>query len=481
MNLRIFRIAVVLLLLSIIPVSLLLTGAALPSCYSETYYAELSDMYDRLYTAEGKKIVIVGGSSVAFGLDTALMEQLLSEYGYNYTVCSFGLYAAVGTSAMLDLSEDALKEGDIVILAMEPTSETMSGYFGATAFWKCAEDTPQMLLHLDRNKQAALFGNYVPYLQERWDIHRDGTVPVSEDVYAKSSFNDRCDMIYHRAGNSMALGFDTGSPIDLASVTIAGDFAKQLNDYCFAASQRGVTVVMSFGPMNVSAMTDSSPETVGAFFTLCNDTLVCPIISDPNDYILEGGWFYDSNFHLNTAGAEIRTVALTSDILAYLGCYHPLEYTLPDMPDSIAQIEISETESRHFEFTPIAGGSGYFVCGLTESGLKQTTLTVPAAYEGTPVVGFTDDALEQATKLEELRLPQSIECIPDYLFQYCNKLTRLILEHRVNPCAIGEHPFSGASQIRIYVPEESLSLYRDGAGCETNLWAKYLDIIFPYP
>jgi len=44
------------------------------------------------------------------------------------------LYAAVGASAMLDLSLGTLREGNIVILTLEPTSETMSTYFGATTF-----------------------------------------------------------------------------------------------------------------------------------------------------------------------------------------------------------------------------------------------------------------------------------------------------------------------------------------------------------
>ncbi|MCD8308531.1 MAG: hypothetical protein LUD19_01655 [Clostridia bacterium] len=57
------------------------TGAALPAQYSETYYGELTQMYSRLKNAEGKKIVIIGNSSVAFGVDSALMEELLADAG----------------------------------------------------------------------------------------------------------------------------------------------------------------------------------------------------------------------------------------------------------------------------------------------------------------------------------------------------------------------------------------------------------------
>ena len=140
---KIYTVIILVLLLSLLPAMLLITGAVLPEYYQDSYYAVLPDMYQRLKETQGPKIVVVGGSNVAFGLDSALMEEILAEKGYPYSVCSFGLYAAVGTSAMLDLSEDTVNEGDIVILAFEPASETMSTYFGATAFWKCAENAPE--------------------------------------------------------------------------------------------------------------------------------------------------------------------------------------------------------------------------------------------------------------------------------------------------------------------------------------------------
>ena len=168
---KLCKIILALLFVAALPLGLLLTGMALPSYYQEAYYAELGDMYDRLYETEGKKIVIVGGSNVAFGLNGQLLEEILAANGQDYTVCPFGLYAAVGTSAMLDLSADALGEGDVVILAVEPGDETMSTYFGATAFWKCVEEAPEMLTKLNGTKTSAMVGNYMTYLQERISIY----------------------------------------------------------------------------------------------------------------------------------------------------------------------------------------------------------------------------------------------------------------------------------------------------------------------
>lgn len=474
------KLAAMLALFLLLPTVLLCAGAALPSLYGDSYYAELAPMADRLRTVEGKKLVLVGGSNIAFGTDTALLEELLHEKGYDYTVCPFGLYAAVGTSAMLSLSRSALGEGDIVILAIEPTDETFSSYFGAGAFWKCAEDAPRLLLGLSGSQRAAMLGNYVSYLQERRSIVRSGDFPIAEGAYTRSAFDESCNMIYPREGNVMTLGFDTGSVIDLAGLRIEPSFAEQVNDYCRHAARAGAAVYMSFSPMNRSAIVDSSDEAISAFFTLINESFPCPVISDPNDYMMDSGWFYDSNYHLNSAGAELRTIRLAQDILAQLGCYESIGYTAPAMPSSLAKPEVNAAETDLFLFSPVADGAGYLVSGLTEPGLSRTSLTVPSSCDGRPVVGFTPGALTGAASLEELRLPQSIETLPSGVFKDCPSMTRLILEHTQSPCGLEDGALDDAEQIRIYVPAEAYPYYRDGYGCEANPWAPYLGRIFAF-
>lgn len=480
---RITKIICVLVLTLALPASLLLIGFCQPSYYGEAYYAELGDMYDRLYETEGKKIVVVGGSNVAFGLNGALLEDILADRGLDYTVCPFGLYAAVGTSAMLDLSADALGEGDVVILAVEPGSQTMSTYFGATAFWKCAEEKPEMLLKLAGSRLSAVLGNYAPYLQERIAIQMTGNYPVVEGVYAESSFDDRCDMIYHREGNIMPVGYDTGAPIDLENLEIQAAFAEQVNDYCAAAREKGATVVMSFSPMNRSAMRDNSGECLDAFFTLCNETFDCPVISDPRDYVLQSGWFYDTNFHMNDAGADLRTYRLAADLLVYLGSYAPLVYEMPVMPGTAPTEPVIQEDTGDFRFTAVTDEMGnpvaYRVSGITEQGQGKVVLRIPETFQGLNVVGFEDGALNHGT-LEELRLPATIESLPDGFLKNCPAMLRLVLEHGKNPCTVTEHTFDGAEQVRILVPEAAYALYRDGAGCESNPWEAYLNRIETY-
>lgn len=480
MKKRIIRLLLAALLLLTIPLTILSVGVVLPEFYGETYYAVLPRMYSRLEEIQGPKIVVIGGSNVAFGLDGGLLEELLRGQGYDYTVCPFGLYAAVGTSAMLDLSRNVLKAGDIVVLAIEPTDETMSDYFGAGAFWKCAESAPELVLPLDKQRQAALFGSYISYLQERVNLVRSDNPPVARGVYAATSFDQRCDLIYDRPGNLMAGGVDRSVTVDFSALRISESFARQVRAYCDYAEKRGASVVLSFSPVNRACVSDPSEAAVEAFFRHCADAFSCPVISDPNRYILDSGWFYDSNFHLNNAGAQLRTQMLARDLLPMLGCYRDPGFVSPQMPPSAYRVESSETDSDCFLFLPDGQGTGLLISGLSETGKKRTELHVPASCDGLPVLGFADHALSDAPILEVLWIPESVSHLQAGLFQNAEKLTRLMLEHTAYPCGIEEGTIPPDRRITIHVPAASYPMYRDGYGCETNPWSAYLELINTY-
>lgn len=473
---KLLRFVSVLLCILLLPVGALAVGASLPEVYSESYYAQLAPMVKRLREAEGKKLVLIGGSNIAFGID---VEQLEGEFP-GYTVCPMGLYAAVGTSAMLQLSEPCLSEGDIVVLAIEPSSETFSTYFGANAFLKCAEGDTSLLLAANADQSAALVGNYVGYLQERFEIVRTGNLPRVEGVYAKSSFDNNCNMTYQRAGNTMSVGFDTTAMVDFGSITFETAFVQQVNAFIASARKEGAEVYLSFSPVNESALYDNWQEGLEQFYTLCVESFDCEVISNPVRYVLESGWFYDNNFHLNTAGSRVRTHYLACDLLAQQGVYKEPAFEMPEMPEPVrTEAEDTEADSgEDFVLEDYAGG--WQIVGLSQAGQSKTALTVPAYVDGKPVIAFTAEAFAGADRLEELTLPETVEAIPDGAFEDTPNLRRLVLLHTSTVCALGDAPFLGAEQIKIYVPKAAYGLYRDGAGCEENQWQPYLKRIETY-
>lgn len=119
------------------------------SRFGDTYYGALAPMWKKLKTVEGPKIVIVGNSAVAFGVDSALLQEELEADGFEYAVCNFGLYGAIGTRAMLDLSEKYIKKDDIVLFMPEINAQSLSLYFSAKDFWYAADSDFSLLFSLD--------------------------------------------------------------------------------------------------------------------------------------------------------------------------------------------------------------------------------------------------------------------------------------------------------------------------------------------
>ena len=75
-KIKIIICAIVSLLLILSPIFILATVmVSTPAQYTETFFGALPQKFDRLTSVKEEKIIVVGGSSVAFGLDSALLEE----------------------------------------------------------------------------------------------------------------------------------------------------------------------------------------------------------------------------------------------------------------------------------------------------------------------------------------------------------------------------------------------------------------------
>ena len=113
-----------------VPLSIVSVGLISTPQFDETYYGELPHMFNRLKKAKEGKVIIVGNSAVAFASNADLIKQELDK-----EVVTFGLYGAIGTKAMMDLSKVGIKKGDTVILSPEISEQGLSLYFSSENMW----------------------------------------------------------------------------------------------------------------------------------------------------------------------------------------------------------------------------------------------------------------------------------------------------------------------------------------------------------
>lgn len=462
----IFWISLVLLLS--VPATLLAWGFGLPEQFGDTFLGELKEKTRLLSQTEGKRIVLVGGSSLAFGVDSALLERELPEY----RVVNFGMYAALGTTVMLDLSEPLIREGDIVILLPEQQRQTLSGFFDPAIAWQGLDGAYDLLLSLPGEKLARLAGAFPEFAGEKWAYFLTETRPEPQGVYRKSVFNEYGDAVSPLCGaNRMPGGYEVDTPIEFDPAMLTEEFVRQVAGYRRALEARGAQVWYGFCPMNALA---AQTQGIEDFCQAVTEEMHLPILGDPRDSILPAGWFFDTNFHLNSSGKTVYTRLLVRNIKAMLGDSSPTQIALPAMPPlDQTLLEGDNTDAECFTYTEDA--SGLTVTGLTPEGLTRQTLTVPASWEGKPVVAIAAGAFSQGQALERVTVQGNIRAIGDGAFSGCGALGEIRLT-ALDPgaCRVGQNLLEGTSA-RILVPENALADYK------TNyFWSVYADRIDAY-
>ena len=321
------------LLLIVSPVVFLVSYAlSLPPVYSETFYGALNEKYDRLVELEGEKIVVVGGSSVAFGLDSALLERYTGM-----PVVNFGLYADLGTKMMLDLSLAGISKGDVVVLAPELDAQTLSLYFNNDSALMALDDDFTMARHLTVDDLLSCVGGAWRFAETKRARLLDGNGVALDAVYRSEYFNEYGDFTLERGENVMKTYYDSNNRVllDLDGYGKELDeFLDYVNDYVKKCERRGATVYFSFCPMNELGLSEGSDLVKRSEFQeYLAENLNCEIISDLDDYILEAGYFFDTNFHLNDAGVKVRTIRLAKDLRIAAGI---MQGSLDEEPEAPA-------------------------------------------------------------------------------------------------------------------------------------------------
>lgn len=200
-----FLLIVLLLLLPLVAV--LASGFFTPTQFERTFLGEFDDKVERLRNTDGAKIIVIGGSSAAFGVDAELLEKTLGM-----PVVNFGLYATLGTKTMLDYSKSGIGEGDIIVIAPEMNAQTWSLYFNAEAMWQAVDGHFSLLRYLDSDDIPAMLGGFWRFASSKLQYMREGTVLDPDGIYNASSFDDYGFIRYNRTKdyNTMAGGYDSG-------------------------------------------------------------------------------------------------------------------------------------------------------------------------------------------------------------------------------------------------------------------------------
>ena len=391
----------------------LICGFGLPVQFGDTFMGELKSKYERLKETSGKRIVLVGGSGVAFDCDSALMDDFFPSY----EIVNFGMYAGLGTKAVMDLSENYIHEGDIVILSPEQSEQTFSDYFNGEYMWQAADGAFGMLRDLKSENFEAMLGNFPRFALEKLNYVMKGQKPQTDSIYQKKSFNTYGDIELDTCReNILPNGYDVNQKVRFTEDVVLPEFMDYMNDWAKRLEKKGAVVWYRYCPVNKLSVEDM--DDLAAYDVFLRQKLDFPVIGNPENSLMEAEWFFDTNFHLNQPGKEVNTVQLIRDMKAMLG------------DDRAVTVELPEKPHRTW--------------GEVSAETRIWTAKDSETYQGE----------------ETIVLPENVTQIEDYAFSNCAGLKQIVLEQKdPSKCIVGQHLLDGTGA-EILVPQMSVDSYK---------------------
>lgn len=391
----------------------LICGFGLPVQFGDTFMGELKSKYERLKETSGKRIVLVGGSGVAFDCDSALMDDFFPSY----EIVNFGMYAGLGTKAVMDLSENYIHEGDIVILSPEQSEQTFSDYFNGEYMWQAADGAFGMLRDLKSENFEAMLGNFPRFALEKLNYVMKGQKPQTDSIYQKKSFNTYGDIELDTCReNILPNGYDVNQKVRFTEDVVQPEFMDYMNDWAKRLEKKGAVVWYRYCPVNKLSVEDM--DDLAAYDVFLRQKLDFPVIGNPENSLMEAEWFFDTNFHLNQPGKEVNTVQLIRDMKAMLGDDRAVTVELPEKP--------------HRTWGDVSAETRIWTAKDSETYQGEETIVIP----------------ENVTQIE------------DYAFSNCAGLKQIVLEQKdPSKCIVGQHLLDGTGA-EILVPQMSVDSYK---------------------
>jgi len=315
------KVFLLLILPTVLPLGTAIIFSSLPE---NAYDLSIIDKHRILAGTKGPKIALAGGSNLAFGIDSAAIQDRFS-----IPVVNMGVNAGFGLGRILDDISRFLYTGDILVIVPEYSHFT-DAWNGNGAAYELIFDARQYRLLW--SPYYGLPGSFSDQLSMRLDIVlrtiKDRTKNSIEKIikqneneqdeeettanplaYSRYGFNEYGDYVKHLGMENQP--FVSSENLGIINRTYLKKFFRFVDDF----TKRGITVILSYPSYEEQSFRNSAEliKEMDMLFRAKENLLV---ISSPESYCYPAEYFYDSYYHLNVEGRVVRTDQLIRDLQA---------------------------------------------------------------------------------------------------------------------------------------------------------------------
>ena len=276
---------------------------------SSDYLAAIIDKHMRLDHTKPPRLILAGGSNLAFGIDSKRIED-----STGFPVVNLGLHAGLGLEFIVNELRSVVKPNDIVLFSIEYTMDEKGRY----KLKKSAADYFQPAAGYFSENFSEKVDFYL-YYELGQNIGNNvstcfGLLPVGEAqtsaAYSRASFNEFGDAVGHLEMSKSPNKRDKQiKSIDMQQIT------KLLNGFADFAGKQQVKCFFLFPDFPESLFYKYQPK-IQEYAAYIHANLKMKTLNTPDSFCFPDSLFFDTAYHLTKEGRERRTNLLIEILLA---------------------------------------------------------------------------------------------------------------------------------------------------------------------
>lgn len=302
-----------------------------PHCQKLGYFAALKDKHHILSSTSSPKIIFIGGSNLAFGIDSAYLENF-----FHRSVVNMGLCSSFGLPYLFEEIKDDIKSGDIIILVPEYGLINGQTTTGNPDLIRAFEVYPYSIVYMLRayghsfNKIVSLLKIFEGYFHAKWHALFDMVKNACEKkqlslIFAESrevtaQIGKHARYCFDKHGDYFGHFQNPNAGYIPTKWLIGGmnqDAVNIINYYykIFKKKNAALVIIPPPVPTEYFILSELTPLQMNNW---TNGLVKAPVLADPTRYLIPVSLFFEAPYHLNVEGRALRTNLVIKDLNRYL-------------------------------------------------------------------------------------------------------------------------------------------------------------------
>ena len=271
--------------------------------FHSSYQSLIQDKYRILKETNEPKIIVISGSSSAFGLDQAMLEEATG-----YKVANMGLHAGFGHLFYTELAKSNINEGDIVLLGYEYGWQNGFDFLDQSLIMTGIDDNIEMYSQIPISK----WKDFVGYIFKYAELKNSSKVAAT-GIYSREAFDSETGQMTMARDYNMEYAPELYGYEFLDGEAISDEAVEYLLELKEYVEKRGASIYFIAPPLVIDSVCCDLNE-----FTKLKETeerlIGIPYISNPLDYLFPEELMSNARYHCNSRGEKVRTQYLIDDM-----------------------------------------------------------------------------------------------------------------------------------------------------------------------